>query len=91
MVEGTRSPKRYGTAVALCGIFGVLGVHHFYLGNWLHGLLDVGLLVLAVSFYPEPVWVVFLIVDAVHTMYVFYKLIVGEQRDAQGLIVTWHR
>lgn len=90
-MEETRSPKRYGTAVALCGIFGVLGVHHFYLGNWLHGLLDVGLLVLAVAFYPDPVWVVFLIVDALHTMYVFYKLIVGEQRDAQGLIVSWQR
>ena len=40
------SPKSYGTAVALCGVFGTVGLHHFYLGNIIHGLLDLGLFVL---------------------------------------------
>jgi len=35
------SPKSYGVAVCLSTIFGVLGIHHFYLGRYLHGLLDV--------------------------------------------------
>ena len=34
------SDRSYGVAVALCGIFGIVGIHHFYLGNHLHGLFD---------------------------------------------------
>ena len=87
-----KSPKSYGVAVSLCGIFGLLGVHHFYIGNWLHGLFDFGLFVLAVWLYAADLFVlaafVFL-VDVVHSVVIFYKLIVGEQRDRRGRLITF--
>jgi TM2 domain-containing membrane protein YozV len=44
-------PKSYGIAVSLCGVFGVLGIHHFYLEDYLHGFADLGLFVLAMVFF----------------------------------------
>ena len=41
------SPKSYGVSVMLSMIFGIVGIHHFYMGNWLHGLLDFCLFVMA--------------------------------------------
>jgi TM2 domain-containing membrane protein YozV len=75
----------------LCGIFGVLGIHHFYLGNMLHGLVDLSLLVLAVIMFAsgfDGIGIVLLIVDAVHTIVVFYLLITEQQRDSAGRLVT---
>ena len=43
------SPKSYGIAVTLSMIFGVLGFHHFYMGNWLHGLLDFSMFVIGIA------------------------------------------
>jgi TM2 domain-containing membrane protein YozV len=75
----------------LCGIFGVLGIHHFYLGNMLHGLVDLSLLVLAVIMFAsgfDGIGIVLFIVDAVHTIVVFYLLITEQQRDSAGRLVT---
>ncbi|MER5170907.1 NINE protein [Thioclava sp. GXIMD2076] len=85
-MSDTRSPKSYGTAVALCGVFGVLGVHHFYLGNILHGLVDLGLFLVTVALFcnGNPLALVFLLADALHTVIVFYKLITEQERDGQG-------
>ena len=88
-----KSDKSYGTAVALCGIFGTVGIHHFYIGNWLHGLIDLGMFVAFVVLYAGDVYgpaFAVLIVDVLHTLYIFYKLIVGEQRDGEGRLITWH-
>jgi len=87
-----KSPKSYGVAVSLCGIFGIVGVHHFYLGNWLHGLFDFGLFVLFLVLYANNLIlpaIFVLIVDALHTVIIFYKLIVGEQHDSKGRLVTF--
>jgi TM2 domain-containing membrane protein YozV len=86
-----KSQKSYGTAVALCGIFGVLGVHHFYIGNWIHGIIDVGLFVsfIVLLAAESPFAYIFLIIDILHTIVVFYKLIVGSQRDGNGLKISW--
>ncbi|MCK5778036.1 MAG: TM2 domain-containing protein [Rhodospirillales bacterium] len=87
-----KSPKSYGLAVALCGIFGVIGVHHFYIGNWLHGLLDFGLFVAFVVLLGaemDGAAYSVLAVDALHTIYVFYHLIVGTQQDGQGRLISW--
>lgn len=87
-----KSPKSYGVAVSLCGIFGVVGVHHFYIGNWLHGLFDLSLFVLFVVLYGADLIlpaVFVLIVDALHTIFVFYRLIVGEQLDGKGRLITF--
>ena len=87
-----KSSKKYGVAVAFCGVFGLLGIHHFYLGNWLHGLFDAGLFfpffVLLGAGLLVPAYLV-LFIDAVHSIVIFYKLIVGNQRDGDGRLVTW--
>ena len=92
------SPKSYGVAVILAGIFGVLGVHHFYLGRILHGLFDLSLTVGAVIFYiigglTGSVTLILIAValfgtDVIHTIYVFYKLLVGEYNDGYGRLVV---
>jgi TM2 domain-containing membrane protein YozV len=87
-----KSDKNYGTAVVLCGIFGVVGIHHFYIDNWLHGLLDLGLFILFIVLLMAGtggIAYLVLAVDVAHTIYVFYKLIVGEQRDGEGRLITW--
>ncbi len=87
-----KSPKNYGVAVALCGVFGILGIHHFYIGNWLHGLLDFGLFILFIillSMQMESAAYAVLVIDVLHTFIVFYNLIVGKQRDGHGRLITW--
>ena len=84
-----KSSKSYVVSVCLAGIFGTLGVHHFYLSRWLHGTFDLALAVLTVSFL-FIFWqlsVVTLIVDVTHTVYFMYKLIVGEYKDGKGRLV----
>jgi hypothetical protein len=89
------SPKSYGTAVILCALTGPVGIHHFYLGNWLHGLFDFGLLVGAIACFvigdPSLVMLgVFLIIlDSAHTLYVTYTLFVGKCKDGQGRLVVY--
>lgn len=89
------SPKSYGVAVCLSMIFGVVGVHHFYLGNWLHGLLDFSLLVGGLlCLYSDnstamPIGMLLLIIDAIHTIWVTYRLIVGHCRDGKGRLITY--
>lgn len=93
------SPKSFGTAVSLCGLFGMVGVHHFYLGNVLHGLIDLGLFALAMTLiitggvmeddgYSLLGWLVFGI-DAIHSIIIFFLLIVGKAKDSQGRLVAY--
>ena len=95
------SDRKYGVAVMLCGIFGILGVHHFYLGNHLNGLFDLGLFIGMIICFVlaggqdggtlAMLGIAFLLTDIIHTMAVFYLLIVGKQRDGQGRLVTYER
>jgi hypothetical protein len=84
-----RSDRSYGVAIALCGVFGVMGVHHFYIGNHLHGILDlalfVGFVVLLVLGHPAAF--ALLLLDGAHTVYVFSMLILGKQRDGDGRVI----
>jgi len=86
----TDSPKSYFVSVCLAGIFGTLGIHHFYLGRWLHGIFDLTLAILTVGFIfiLWPVAVLLAIMDFIHTVYVTYKLIVGEYNDGSGRPVS---
>lgn len=94
-----RSPKSFGVAVALCGVFGVVGIHHFYLGNILHGLVDLGLLVGGITlivlgettFNPAlaGLGVLVLLIDAVHSLVVMIRLIIGKARDGKGRVVRY--
>ncbi|MBU2983541.1 TM2 domain-containing protein [Lentibacter algarum] len=85
-----KSPKSYGLAVILCGIFGVVGVHHFYLGNIIHGCVDFGLFVIAILLFvngQEGLGMLVLLADALHTIIVFYALITEQARDSLGRVV----
>ena len=86
------SNKSYGVAVTLCGIFGTLGVHHFYIGNWLHGVIDLALFtafIILIINGSLALSLLFLGIDVVHTLFVFYKLIIGNQHDGHGRLITW--
>ncbi|WP_169816650.1 TM2 domain-containing protein [Rhodovibrio salinarum] len=93
-IDPNPSPKNYGVAVALSGIFGVVGIHHFYLGNIAHGVLDLTMLIggIACLEFADPVHGsdllafggLLLFADIIHTLVVTYRLIAGKQRDGQG-------
>ena len=90
------SPKSYGVAVALSAIFGVVGIHHFYIANFLHGCFDLGLFIMAivlVCFSGNPFFVgigmLCFLIDMAHTIYVTYRLLVGLQKDGSGLIIKY--
>ena len=86
------STKSYGVAVSLCGIFGIGGIHHFYIGNHLHGIFDLLLLIFGFYFLisgPEGLGIFLLLIDVIHTFVIFYRLITEKQKDGSGkLIVT---
>ena len=90
-ISDEKSPKSYGIAVILCGVFGTLGIHHFYLGNIAHGMFDLGLVilffVLLMSDMPVLAMLVILL-DVIHTIYVFSMLIVEKWHDGEGRRVT---
>lgn len=91
------SDRSYGVAIALVGVFGVLGIHHFYLRNYLYGILDLILFVGTVACFITAgatddgrwfgVGMVLLAIDVIHTMWIFYRLIVGKARDGSGKLV----
>jgi hypothetical protein len=86
------SPKSYGVAVCLSGIFGILGVQHFYLGRPLLGVVDVALTAAFVYLFAvgEPLWgVLFLVADFAHSMVVTIQLLVGGYRDGDGAVVAY--
>ena len=88
--HGMDSSKSYALSVCLVGVFGTVGVHHFYLGRWLHGAFDLSLVIMTVGFLFIfwPLSVVTLILDVIHTVYFMYKLVVGEYRDGAGRFVS---
>ena len=86
------STKSYGMAVCLSAVFGVVGIHHFYLGRHLHGLFDMGLTALFIYFFAidRPLLaMVFLGIDVVHTLLVTVQLLIGAYRDGEGGVVAY--
>lgn len=86
------SNRNYVVSVILSAIFGVVGIHHFYLQRWAMGIFDFLLFVTTVYFYAQgnfTVAVVFFIADVVHTIIVTYQLMVGQYRDGNGNLVTY--
>ena len=84
------SQKSYVTAVCLAAIFGTVGIHHFFVRRWLHGLFDLSLLITAGIFFFSSAWILaglFFFVDVVHNTYFVYKLIIGEYRDGSGKLI----
>lgn len=87
-----QSEKKYAVAVCLSGIFGILGIHHFYLNRWLHGIIDLSLSIFGFYFIstgkPELGWLL-LGVDIIHTIVVTIMLLIGAYKDGDGKIVTY--
>ncbi len=89
------SEKKFGTAVALCGVFGILGIHHFYLGNILHGIADFLLCVVGLTCLGsgDPSLVLMglllLCIDCIHTFWVMVRLFTGNTRDGHGKLVVY--
>ena len=86
------SPVSYTVAVCLAGIFGILGIHHFYVGRIVMGIFDLSLSVLGfglVFVADNPLGWLFIAIDALHTVIVTYWLLVGEYHDGQGRIIAY--
>lgn len=81
------SDKSYTIAVCLSGIFGVVGIQHFYLERWGEGALDFGLFVATLYFlFTGHVGLAIItgIVDFLHTLFVTIMLLTGSFRDGDG-------
>jgi len=86
------SDKRYGIAVSLSAIFGVMGIHHFYLGRHLEGMIDLGLFIAtAYFFYTDHIgWAAALfLIDALHTFIITIMLLTGSVKDGKGRYVCY--
>lgn len=90
-IKDTVSPKKYGVAVCLSGIFGILGIHHFYLERWGMGIFDLSLSISGfILIGMGNNWGFALIfIDVIHAIYVTYKLLVGGFADGNGRILTY--
>jgi len=86
------SEKNYAVAVCLSAIFGVMGIHHFYLGRYLEGLIDLGLAILTIVLYltGHPLWAILVFaIDSLHTFIVTIMLLTGSIKDGQGKLVCY--
>lgn len=73
-------------------IFGIIGVHHFYLRLWLEGIFDLGLLIVAIALFAMgyPGWAMLvLVIDIAHTFIVTIMLLVGAVKDGSGKVVCY--
>ena len=90
------SDKSYAASVCLCMIFGVLGVHHFYIGNILHGLFDLCLFVVGfglILLSEDPILMLIglalIIIDVIHSFVVTILLFVGKVKDGEGKLIAY--
>ena len=96
-MEQESSDKNYGVAVFLAAVFSLLGVHHFYVGRVGHGLIDIGITIVAVyliisgSTSGNPMrigsGILLIVLDYAHTVYFTYRLITGTYTDGKGRII----
>ena len=87
-----KSNKSYTAAVCLSGIFGILGIQHFYLGRIGLGIFDLGLSIAGFTLlmvgYPV-IGIILLGIDFIHTIIVTFQLLVGQFKDGEGKIVAY--
>jgi hypothetical protein len=87
-----RSEKNFAVAVCLSGVFGVIGIQHFYLGRYLEGSCDLGLSIFGYFSLMNGeivLGVVALAIDGIHTFIVTILLLTGSFRDGQGKLVCY--
>lgn len=86
------SEKNYIVAVCLSGIFGVIGIHHFYLGRYVEGIIDFSMFCLSIYFYStgQLLWaVLFFVADYLHTFIITIMLLIGAFKDGKGHVVCY--
>lgn len=86
------SNKSYVIAVCLSGIFGVIGIQHFYLERWIEAILDLSLFIATIYllFTGQWLWAVLAgAVDALHTLIVTILLLTGKFNDGHGKRVCY--
>jgi TM2 domain-containing membrane protein YozV len=86
------STKSYLVAVCLSAIFGVVGVHHFYLERYVEGTIDFGLFVATLYFFfSGQFWtgLGFAMVDGLHTFIITIMLLTGSFKDGSGKIICY--
>ena len=69
-----------------------MGIHHFYVGRWTMGLLDLGLFIVVVYCYVNNHSLSaahIYVIDLVHTIIVTYLLLIGKYKDGQGKLITF--
>lgn len=91
-IQTPPSQKSYAVAVSLSAIFGVLGVHHFYLGRYIEGIIDFSLFVVTMYFYinGDFLWAIAVFaIDGIHTFIITIMLLTGSFKDGQGRYVCY--
>ena len=86
------SEKNYIVAVCLSAIFGVLGIHHFYLGRYIEGSIDLSLAILALYLYIDGqfIWALAVFaIDSLHTFIITIMLLTGSFKDGKGNYVCY--
>ena len=86
------SSKNYAVAVCISAIFGVMGIHHFYLGRYIEGLIDLSLFIATIYFYVngQIYWAIgFAVVDGLHTFIITIMLLTGSFKDGAGNYVCY--
>jgi TM2 domain-containing membrane protein YozV len=86
------SSKSYAIAVSLSAIFGVIGVHHFYLGRYLEGIIDFALFAATIYFFVigNMVWAfAFFVIDGLHTFIITIMLLTGSFKDGKGRYICY--
>lgn len=86
------SDKNYVVAVCLSAIFGVLGIHHFYLGRYFEGIIDFSLAIATFVLFlnGQTGWaIVVFLIDTVHTFVITILLLTGSFKDGEGKFVCY--
>jgi len=86
------SEKSYVIAVCLSGIFGVVGIQHFYMGRYVEAFLDLGMFILGfyLFFTGQNLYAVIVFaIDALHTIVVTFMLLTGTFRDGTGRLICY--
>jgi hypothetical protein len=86
------SEKSYVVAVGLSAVFGVMGIHHFYLGRYVEGVIDFSLMLATLYFYFSGdlmLAVLFFLVDGLHTFIITIMLLTGSFKDGKGRVVCY--
>ena len=92
MEKQQASTKSYAVAVSLSAIFGVMGIHHFYLRRYFEGLIDLGLFIITMYFYinGDLLWaLLFFVIDGLHTFIITIMLLTGSFKDGDGHYVCY--